>query len=269
MREYPEYKELQKLELEIISLLPKELISPVEEADTKILINNLQAEFDKLKDENLKFPLNNKVHFKKPSLLKQIVNQLNIYPKIYWIVSIIFFLILTKGAQSKMMFLENNTSVFGTIYPIFIFISILYSSRSWNKEMLLIEMIAPFPPALILLSRLIIILGLTIILGLLNTIFLYTTNKELSLVLMILSWLSPTILLFGIFLYIMFSKGIKVAYIVSLVTWITISIPTMVLGIFSLNILVESILYLSLGFIGSWLLYKSYKKSLEIYEIIV
>ena len=62
--------------------------------------------------------------------------------------------------------------IFPLITPLLLIVSMLFSSRTWDKGMRAVETLTPYPPALVLYTRLLLVTGIVIGMALLSTLAL-------------------------------------------------------------------------------------------------
>ncbi|GIP35492.1 hypothetical protein [Paenibacillus sp. J2TS4] len=216
MRE-TEMKEIEALEKELTEPLSRYMVSSPKPEDTRCLIANLQEEFNEIKEEH-SFPT---IHRTRPSFYKLCKNQLHAYHKSFWAVSVFVFVLITlstSGMVSNEPIMPRN--LFSTAIPLFLLIGMAYIYRSWNKEMRTIENINPFPPALLMLSRLLIVVAINIVLGLLGTLYLQWTVQSFAFLTFMLSWLSVVLFVGGLMAYLTYRKGIMTGFVVSLAAFV-------------------------------------------------
>ncbi|MFD0871339.1 hypothetical protein [Paenibacillus residui] len=213
-------KEIDEMMNGLAEPLSRYIVSSPKPEDTRRLIANLQNEFDRLKEEHQALQLS-AVPRKKPSFIRLCRNQLQAYHKSFWAVSVVVFIMITLttcGMIANYTFVPRN--LFSTAIPLFILVGMAYSYRSWNKEMRTIESIHPFPPALLILSRLLIVVAINIVLGLFGTLFLLWTVKSFSFLTFMLSWLSVVLFMGGLMAYLTYRKGIAAGFTISIAAFL-------------------------------------------------
>lgn len=219
----PHDNEIQQLEQELRKPLAQIMTNPISSQQTAMLIHALQPAFDGLKEasEEERFSLRQKLPAKRPSLLRLVHSQLSSYSRVYWVASLLIFGML-------MLLLPTNdyvsyTSVgqtFTFVLPALLLASLAYSFRSWNKEMRLIESITPYPPALLLIVRTMIVIGLNLVFGIVGSIYMNMQVQSFPMLPFMLQWLSLLLLVSGVTAYVLMWKGFKAAFACSAVLWL-------------------------------------------------
>lgn len=207
MNEQIDERELKQLEDELRPSLSAYVTAPPSREKTNALVRTLLPELEQ------------STNALRPSIFKQCIIQMRHYRLSFWAISIAIFLMLSLATPVFIDREDIHHSLFSFILPLYVLVGIGYSYRSWNKEMRMVEMVTPFPPALLLLIRMINILAINVFLGLLGSAYLAV---ELSIMpmLFILEWLAPSIFMFGLFAYIMLWKGMKAGMITVSIVWL-------------------------------------------------
>lgn len=218
MRE-PTDLELEGLEQELRLPLSRYITRSPKTEETKALIGRLQAEFNLIGSETQSFQLTFNEKIRRPSLLKQVLSQAQTYQKAFWVVSIIVFAMLTLMSGAASPFLFDDIDLFSVSVPIFLLSSFAYSYRSWNREMRMVESITPLPPAVLLLSRLMILIALNIVLGFIGSLYLKLTSQSFHLLPFLMHWLALLLFIGGLLAYLMFRLGLFAGMIVSVLAW--------------------------------------------------
>lgn len=219
----PQDNDRKQLEEELREPLSRWMVKPVHSAETSRLIQALQPEFEQLRTERKQqeaytasFP-----HAVRPSLAALIWAQLATYPRIYWLASVaVLIMFITILPVSAYVPYQSIGQMVNLILPVLLLGGLLYSFRSWNKEMRTLENITPYPPALLMLCRLLPVLGMALIIGFCATLYLKLNIALFPLLPFTLQWLSLTILLGGVLAYAMLWKGIKPAMIAGTLAWV-------------------------------------------------
>lgn len=255
--------ELEKLEDDLEQPLKSYLATSPRSEDTQKLLISLQDSFDQLKPSE--FDFEQETEPSKPSLMKQCLNQFSSYHWAYWLISLLIFAMLTVISSGSM----ESDSLFPIVVPIYLLFGVLYSYKTWNKEMRMVESITPFPPALLLLSKLLVVLVMNIGLALLSTLYIVKDNTMINPATFLLHWFAPLLFLTGLLAFVLFHKGVIAGFIAALIGWVLtfLVLPYTVYAIsgeaFHQNILfiVSYLIILSLG-VG--MLFLSYRKSLRL-----
>ena len=162
---------------------------------------------------------------KPPSISRLVTAQLSSYPRSYWIGSLLLFVmllfILPAGQGQAYISLLSLGTVMSMFMPIIFLAGLLYSFRSWNKEMRMIESISPYPPALLMMSRVMITCGLNILFGLAASLYLSTTLDRFQVLPFMLQWFSMMMLISGAAAFVMMRVGIKSALAAGVLLWMS------------------------------------------------
>ncbi|WP_270179954.1 hypothetical protein [Alkalihalobacillus sp. CinArs1] len=253
--------ELEELEQEMKQPLQTYMATSPRSEDTQKLILSLQDSFDELKQHDMEFDFDTEPE--KPSLFKQCLNQFRSYHWLYWMISLGIFAMLTLITAGS----GDPDGFFPLLVPIYLLFGILYSYKSWNKEMRMIESVTPFPPALLLLSKLLVVLCVNFSFAFVSTVVIISENIYVEPRMFLLQWVAPLFFLTGLLAYIMFHKGVIAGFVSALAGWVFtfIALPYSIYQIndgFS-NFLL-GVAYLALFVIGGLLLFLSYRKSLHL-----
>lgn len=216
-------RELAQLENELGSVLQTVMVSVPNRKETQALLDSLLPELD-AEDKLNEHIWQQHPKRRPPSLWRQMRTQAKLYGWSFWIGSLVAFVLLTLAMQG-----EIGLPVKGKVPPLFhftpliLFASLLYSYRTWDRGMRLVESVTAFPPALVLLSRFLIVLGLDIVLTLVSCAYLLLTAEAGSAVqpfLFILYALAPLAFTFGVVAMTMLYRGIKLGMVLGLVFWV-------------------------------------------------
>lgn len=241
-------------------------------SDTEKLLAMLQPEFDLLKKsedaETANFPPLLPVSLKRPSLLRQCLRLAGTYGKTYWLISAAVFVMLTLMSQGLGGSLMRVRDLFTLTVPLFMLICAAYSYRSWNEEMRQVESITPYPPALQLLSRLLIVITMNIAFGLAGSFYLRLMEERFRAADFLLPWLSELLLVGGVLAAVTFWKGTKAGFACGLCVWLLWNLGwnfywsqhTVIMDGESSG---EGILFAALA-AGGLLIYAAYRQSLRI-----
>lgn len=213
-------KDIQQLERELTQPLSTFMARVPRADETRSLIAALQHDFDGLKDQATPFDLPY-THTIKPSLLRQIRIQLHAYGKQFWFSSaLIFFMLMLMNDLRIPLFGNTGQSLYSLVIPLMLVCGVLYSYRSWNLELRTVESVTPYPPALILMSRVIIMLLMCMVFGSASSAYLNYMNQHLAGMPFLMEWMSILILVCGVMLYIMFRKGVRWGIVSAVVVWL-------------------------------------------------
>ncbi|MBW7456482.1 hypothetical protein K0U00_20815, partial [Paenibacillus sepulcri] len=218
----PKDDELKQMEEEMRMPLSQIMTNTISSHDTAMLIRTLQPAFDELREsyENARFSHSGKPFVKRPSLLRLLRSQLSSYSRVYWGSSfVVFVMLLWLLPTHDDVSLEKAGSMFTLALPALLLASLAYSFRSWNKEMRMIESITPYPPALLLVVRTMIVIGLNLIFGIAGSIYMNVHVASFPMLPFMLQWLSLLLLLSGAAAYVLMWKGFKAAFACSFILW--------------------------------------------------
>ena len=257
--------ELEKLEEDLEQPIKSYLATSPRSEDTQKLLLSLQDPFDELKPSQIEFDFDQEPEPAKPSLTKQCLNQFRSYHWAYWLISVLIFAMLTMISAGSM----ESDSLFPIVVPIYLLFGVLYSYKTWNKEMRMVESISPFPPALLLLSKLLVVLVVNIGLALLSTLYIVKDNTMVNPATFLLHWFAPLLFLTGLLAFVMFHKGVIAGFIASLAGWaLTFLILPYTIFELSGEALQQDLLfvvsYLIILGLGVAMLFLSYRKSLHL-----
>ncbi|WP_010279801.1 hypothetical protein [Paenibacillus senegalensis] len=264
MRE-PDIQEINQLEQELAKPLSSYLVGSPKPEDTKRLLASLQGEFDLLKRSapaTISFPEQARA---RSSFWKQCLNQLRIYHKAYWIVSVCIFAMLTLLTGTlNFEYQPAGSDFFSLFLPLFLIASILFSFRTWNKEMRTVEQITPFPPAFLILSRLFILMTMILLLGLISTVYLHWTMYQFPFLSFLSFWLSNSLFIVGAMAFGIYRKGLLTGLACAIIAWTVYRLVWSWIinnvGWHSDLILLSQALFLILGLIGLSQLYRRGKQ---------
>ncbi|MDG5788393.1 hypothetical protein QA612_12965 [Evansella sp. AB-P1] len=253
-------EELDLLEEEMRDALSLYQVKEATSKETKDLISFLQLEESELENESV-VPIE---PFTNPmssiSLWKQFVIQFTSTKWPIWLSSFVFIGMLTLLVRPVSRITYHYDQPFIVLFPLLIFVGILYTYKTWNREMRLVEMVTPFPPVLLLFCRMFSILMINIVLALGASLYLFFTIQEFMLFSFILSWLAPTIFLIGLLAYLVFWKGFLFGLIISSGIWFAMIVQTQMFIRSVLFIDLYYIIHFSFLLIGILFLFISYKK---------
>ncbi|MNN04286.1 hypothetical protein D3C81_1170070 [compost metagenome] len=224
-------QELGQLELELREPLRQAVLPPPSPSETAALIAALQPEFDLLKTESAYATLDFNPQVEAPSLMKLLWNQFRIYRKSLILIGSFVFLMMIllvdpkRPMDSIMLVGFEATSLFPVFTPLLIMVSMLFGSRTSDRGMRNVESITPYPPALVMYSRMLMVIGLVVGWALISSIVVgLRVSAEgavtLPFIPFLLQWLGISLLVGGVLMYVMFRKGIKMALFFSAVIYV-------------------------------------------------
>ncbi len=258
-------QELYQLEDEMKDMLSSYVVKTPSSQDTKALLAALQPAFDEIGMESS----NEHIHevIQAPSFLSQLKAQISFYQWHFWVASTLIFVMLTLFSSNY--HISEAIQFYQFAIPLSMLVGAFYTYQTWNKQMRTIEGITPFPPALLLLSRMVIIFAMNIIMGVVSSIYLNFNMEHFKLLPFLLHWIAPAILIYGIIAYVMMRKGVKHGLALGIAAWIGM----MMIG-FVYQASPSTFIQFSYSqvagiqgtfvILGALLLYLSYKKSLEL-----
>ncbi|MFD0712487.1 hypothetical protein [Paenibacillus sp. GCM10027626] len=220
----PNDNELQLLEDELRQPLSKLLTGTVTSQDTARLLRILQPEFEQLKQicEDERYGQRAAGTPRRPTLLRLIRSQLSSYSKAYWIASLfVFVMLLIVLPTHDGVTAHSVGALFTFVLPALLLASLAYSFRSWNKEMRMIETITPYPPALLLIVRTMIVISLNLLYGIAGSIYMTVQVASFPVLPFMLEWMSLLLLVSGIAAYALMWKGFKTAIAFAGAFWIS------------------------------------------------
>lgn len=258
-------QELYQLEDEMKEMFSSYVVKTPTSQDTKALLAALQPEFDEIGKESA----NEYVHemVKTPSFLSQLKAQISFYQWHFWVASTLIFVMLTLFSSNSNV--PEAILFYQFAIPLSMLVGVFYTYQTWNKQMRTIEGITPFPPALLLLSRMVIILTMNVIMGVVSSIYLSFNMEKFNLLPFLLHWIAPSLMIYGIIAYVMMRKGVKKGLTMGMASWIVMMMAAFVYQA-SPNTFIQFSYYQVASFqgafvvLGALLLYLSYKKSLEL-----
>ncbi|TCS96782.1 hypothetical protein [Hazenella coriacea] len=262
----PDWEEIEALEDELQDSLSQYLVKQPSSTDTAQLISQLQVHFDPLREKSMKSqPVFSRP---RPSLLQLCRFQLNLFQPWFWVVSLIFL------AMTIMIGLFWNGSprpevnlLYSSLIPLFYLGALLAHERIGNQGMRMIESITPFPPMLIVLSRIFILLLLTLVFGLFTMGNLVLWGSTLSIGGFLLSWLSIVLFMTGFLAMMLFYKGVRTAL---LSTTLSIIIVFMIEQWLMNSVMIQEwLVFFQWGLlvVGVILIGISYRQSKKIYHM--
>lgn len=225
--DHPSDNELRRLEEELRGPLKGAVMPPPLPSETAQLIASLQGEFDQLKLEVSPSQLDFNPQVDPPSLKQLLRSQLRLNQKSILLASAAVFsmLILLVDPEYPLdQFAGIPGGIFPLITPLLLIASMLFSSRTWDRGMRAVETITPYPPALVLYSRLLMVTGIVVSMALLSTLVLgiRAMNAETSNFLFgpfVLEWMGVLLLTGGAAMYMMFRKGMAASILSAILVY--------------------------------------------------
>jgi hypothetical protein len=263
--------EQRKLEEELRGPLSGWNVRPVHYAETAKLIQALQPEFDAMKQQtDLAAGLASSAHSGdaqpiRPSILRLIAAQLSSYSRSYWAASIAVFGMLVLMLSTFQPPYDNLAEAFTLFAPAVLLAGLLYSFRSWNKGMRTIESVTPYPPALLLLCRFLIVIALNVALSLAASLYLAVSMTAFPLLPFLLQWLSLMLLIGGLLANLILYSGIRAGMVGGIIVWLAWNGSTLTgHASWTANAEWAGSVYLAGLLAGAGLLLLAYRKSLGI-----
>ncbi|CAG9621010.1 hypothetical protein [Sutcliffiella rhizosphaerae] len=261
-------QELYQLEDELKDAFSSYVVKAPSSQDTKALLASLQPAFNEIGNEPVEEINFNSIE--PPSLISQLKAQVSFYQWHFWIASMLIFIMLTLLASNQPF--SDAKIYFQFAVPLSILLGIFYTYQTWNKQMRTIESITPFPPALLLLSRMIVIFAMNILFGIVGSVYIsLTTELAFNLLSFLLYWIAPSMFIYGVIAYMMMRKGVKYGIGLGIATWIgfILSGPIYQIIFGYVGVSYSQVLFAqgTLITLGLLLLFLSYKKSLNIQTV--
>ncbi|WP_085521786.1 hypothetical protein [Tuberibacillus sp. Marseille-P3662] len=234
MNENSSDQELLHMEHELKEMMGSYLTKSPSSQDTQQLIERLQPEMDDLVQT-----VNREESIQHPSIIKQCKNQFKQLSWPFWIGSAAIFFMLYLMMDPEPMRDQPLSITIGQLYyqplsfvlPIYLVLAFFYTFRSWNKHMRMVESVTPFPPALILLCRMLNVfvitlgfIGITVLLSFLK----YSADWHTY---MLLSAFTPPVLIFSVIGIVMLKRGIMAGFLLSGAAWVVYLLIPQVLSV--------------------------------------
>ncbi|WP_339147567.1 MULTISPECIES: hypothetical protein [unclassified Sutcliffiella] len=258
-------QELYQLEDEMKEMFSSYVVKTPSSQDTKALLAALQPAFNEIGKETSEDPVHEMVQT--PSFLSQLKAQISFYQWHFWVASTLIFVMLTLFSSNYNLY--EAILFYQFAIPLSMLVGVFYTYQTWNKQMRTIEGITPFPPALLLLSRMVIILIMNMIMGVISSIYLSFNMEHFKLLPFLLHWIAPALLIYGIIAYVMMRKGVKKGLALGMACWIGLMMAAFVYQaspstFMPLTYTQVAGIQGAFVLLGALLLYLSYKKSLEL-----
>ncbi|WP_178018825.1 hypothetical protein [uncultured Paenibacillus sp.] len=266
-------KELERLERELREPLRQALQPGPTPSETAALIEALQPEFAALQAQNAAASLEFNAEIEPPSLGRLLRSQFRLNRRSLMLTGAAVFLMLVFLVDPERPF--NNwllgdrmPGLFSLITPLMLIASMLYSYRTWDRGMRAIESVTPYPPALVIYSRMLMVMALVVGWALISSVVVsirVATAGEAALpfIPFLLEWLGISLLTGGAAMYALFRYGHMTGVLSAggvYVLWLVLIDQTSAL---SLNTGTGPATAMNAGFllVGVLLLFRSYIRS--------
>ncbi|MEA3320293.1 MAG: hypothetical protein U9Q88_09715 [Bacillota bacterium] len=213
-------QELYQLEDEMKEMFSSYVVKSPSSQDTKALLAALQPTFNEIGISPVEEFTQEAIQ--PPSFLSQLKAQISFYQWHFWVMSTLIFVMLTLFSSN--VYVTEATQFYQFAIPLSMLVGVFYTYQTWNKQMRTIESITPFPPALLLLTRMVIILAMNIILGILGSFYLSFKVQHFQLLPFLLDWIGPAMLIYGMIAYVMMRKGVKFGLAFGIAAWIALMV---------------------------------------------
>ncbi|WP_404429135.1 hypothetical protein [Sutcliffiella horikoshii] len=258
-------QELYQLEDEMKEMFSSYVVKSPSSQDTKALLAALQPTFNEIvstPEEEFR-----QESIQPPSFLSQLKAQISFYQWHFWVTSTLIFVMLTLFSSNA--YVTEATQFYQFAIPLSMLVGVFYTYQTWNKQMRIIESITPFPPALLLLSRMVIILAMNIIMGIIGSFYLSFKVQHFELLPFLLDWIAPAMLIYGMIAYVMMRKGVKFGLAFGIAAWIVLMVIGAIYQTHGSAIVQFSHSQVAgiqtfLVTLGLFLLFLAYKKSLKL-----
>ncbi|AZK46141.1 hypothetical protein [Paenibacillus lentus] len=212
-------RELELLEQQLQEPLRRAMQPPPSPMETAELIRKLQPEFDALKADQASESLQFNAQVEPPTLRKLLRSQFRLNRKSLILSSSAVFLmliLLVDPYQPVLSIGALPNSLFPVITPLMLIASMLFSYRTWDSGMRSVESITPYPPALVMYSRMLMVIALVVVWAFISSLIVSVRVFQagefvLPLGPFLLQWLGITLLTSGAAMYVLFRKGIYYA----------------------------------------------------------
>ncbi|MGP0587316.1 hypothetical protein [Paenibacillus timonensis] len=212
-------KELERLERELREPLRQALQPSPTPLDTAALIEALQPEFAVLQAQNAAASLDFNARVEPPSLGRLLRSQFQMNRRSLMLTGAAVFLMLVflvdpKQPLSNWLLGDGKPSMFSLITPLMLIASMLYSYRTWDRGMRAIESVTPYPPALVIYSRMLMVMALVVGWALVSSVAVSIRvasagEAALPFIPFLLEWLGISLLTGGAAMYALFRYGHK------------------------------------------------------------
>ncbi|WP_019421919.1 hypothetical protein [Paenibacillus sp. OSY-SE] len=233
-REAPEQAEMfsgneeewLELEREVRLAMPPYVVSSPLPDDTDRLLSSLRPSFHSLAEKKHAAEQHRDAFAwlaseprKDPRMSALVKLQLNLYSHWYWIASFALFAMLISAVSMSQMGTDLVRGAFSYAVPLFMLAGWLYAVRPQDEGMRLVEAVTPYPPALIWMTRTVIVLACNLLLGIAGSIIVYASLNELLFFPFLLSWMAPTVFVCGLLTYVTFRLGWQAGVAASVIGW--------------------------------------------------
>lgn len=212
-------KELEQLERELCEPLRQALQPGPTPSETAALIKALQPEFAALQAQNAAASLDFNAEVEPPTLGRLLRSQFRLNRRSLMLTGAAIFLMLVflvdpRHPLSNELLGDRVPGFFSLITPLMLIASMLYSYRSWDRGMRAIESVTPYPPALVIYSRMLMIMAMVVGWALISSIMVSIRvatvgEATLPLIPFLLEWLGISLLIGGAAMYVLFRYGHK------------------------------------------------------------
>ncbi|ART77844.1 hypothetical protein ACQCU1_03790 [Sutcliffiella horikoshii] len=258
-------QELYQLEDEMKDMFSSYVVKSPSSQDTKALLAALQPTFNEIAsspEEEFR-----QESIQPPSFLSQLKAQISFYQWHFWVTSTLIFVMLTLFSSN--VYVTEATQFYQFAIPLSMLVGVFYTYQTWNKQMRIIESITPFPPALLLLSRMVIILAMNILMGIIGSFYLSFKVQHFELLPFLLDWIAPAMLIYGMIAYVMMRKGVKFGLGFGIAAWIVLMVAGAIYQTHGYALIQFSHSQVAgiqtfLVTLGLFLLFLAYKKSLKL-----
>lgn len=266
-------KELERLERELREPLRQALQPGPTPSETAALIEALQPEFAALQAQNAAASLDFNAEIEPPTLGRLLRSQFRLNRRSLMLTGAAVFLMLVFLVDPEQPFDnwllgERMPGLFSLITPLMLIASMLYSYRTWDRGMRAIESVTPYPPALVIYSRMLMVMALVVGWALISSVVVsirVATAGEAVLPFFpfLLEWLGISLLIGGAAMYALFRYGHKAGVLSAggvYLLWLVLIDQTSAL---SLNHGAGTATAMNAGFlvVGALLLFRSYIRS--------
>ncbi|AWB46008.1 hypothetical protein DCC85_18755 [Paenibacillus sp. CAA11] len=215
--------ELRRLEQELRGPLAESVQPPPTPEETAELIRALQGEFDHLRKGDGFVPLGFNPQVDPPSLRRLLRSQFRLNHKaLFFSAAAVFIMLILFMNEMNVFSFTGQFSLspdimFPLITPLLLIASLLFGSRTWDAGMRAVEGVTPYPPALVLYSRMLIVMAVVIGWAGISSAVIgvnYAADHTLSMsefLLFLAEWLGITLFTGGVVMFILFHKGMKLA----------------------------------------------------------
>lgn len=195
-------RELEALENDMKSHLQTYQVKKPSADETAALIERLQHEEESVNEIKPFEQRNSRL-----TLLAHVRMQFGMTRWYMWVVSfaiIAMLTLITEPSDRLTHYFANPMTLF---LPLLVAVGVIYTLKTWNREMRMVETATPFPPVLLLFSKLFVLLSIQFIFAVGGSIYLWITLEQFYIVTFVLSWLAPFMFVTGLFMVFVAWKG--------------------------------------------------------------